>query len=555
MAKANKLIFADAEKARDAITKDQQKQIAKLYEQWAEDIGKTADRFAKKSTPSSALSEIYMRELQKQLVATRENLVKQVESTIKSGMQQVADNVVASNVKWLQSLGFPKSGLEAAFSYVPADIVERLATGQVYKSGWSLSKAIWSDSERTMSEVYKVVAGGLAKQQSVYEIAKDLEKFVSPSAKKDWNLTDKDGRRIYPRKVDYAAQRLVRTLAQHSYQQTFQETTKDNPFITKYRWNANGSRACEICKERDGKVYDKDKLPMDHPNGMCVMEPVTASDKEMTKQLADWVNGEDGDFPEIDRFAKKFGYTPSVKKDVSKTTKTSSKPASATKKQTSTAKAETTAQKASTTAKKAKKVTYKTFKGNDAAHAWSVENIYDTAWSDALTDTERKAINAYTGSWYKWINRYLRGVSDVINDDIRSTIDNLSSALSKTSISENVTVSRGIGDENAMSNLLGISSSDFEALLADNPNNLAGMVMKDSGFMSTTVNSRVTSTFSSKFELRLNVPEGTQGAYIAPLSGLVHEHELLLDKGTSFVVDSVKKISEWKYKIYATVVQ
>lgn len=315
-AKANKLIFADAEKARNAITKDQQKQITKLYEQWAEEIGKTADRFAKKSNPSSALSEIYMRELQKQLVATRENLIKQVESTIKSGMQQIADNVIASNVKWLQGLGFPKSGLNAAFSYVPSDIVERLTTGKVYQSGWSLSKAIWSDSEKTMAEAYKVVAGGLAKQQSIYEIAKDLEKFINPKAKKDWNLTDKDGRRIYPRKVDYAAQRLARTLAQHSYQQTFQETTKDNPLITKYRWNANGSRACEICKERDGKVYDKDKLPMDHPNGMCVMEPVTVSDEEMTKQLVDWVNGEDGDFPEIDRFAKRFGYTPSIKKNV-----------------------------------------------------------------------------------------------------------------------------------------------------------------------------------------------------------------------------------------------
>lgn len=554
-AKANKLIFADAEKARNAITKDQQKQITKLYEQWAEEIGKTADRFAKKSNPSSALSEIYMRELQKQLVATRENLVKQIESTIKSGMQQIADNVIASNVKWLQGLGFPKSGLNAAFSYVPSDIVERLTTGKVYQSGWSLSKAIWGDSEKTMAEAYKVVAGGLAKQQSIYEIAKDLEKFVSPKAKKDWNLTDKDGRRIYPRKVDYAAQRLARTLAQHSYQQTFQETTKDNPFITKYRWNANGSRACEICKERDGKVYDKDKLPMDHPNGMCVMEPVTVSDEEMTKQLADWVNGEDGDFPEIDRFAKKFGYTPSIKKNVAKTTKTSSKPVSTAKKQTSTAKAQTVVQKVSTIAKKAKKVTYKTFENPEAAHEWTMENIYDELWWNSLDKIDQRAITWYTGHGYEDMNSYLRGMIDSITDKDMEAIKRVSDALSKTTIKENIVVTRGMGGDDAMTGLLNISTSELEQLLTDNPDGLVGLVMRENGFLSTTIDPKVNASFKSKYELKLNVPAGTHGAYIAPVTRFKDEHELLLDKGTAFRIESVKKLSGDKYRIFATVVQ
>lgn len=36
--KANKLIFEDSEKARDAITESQKKAIAKLYEDWAKEI-------------------------------------------------------------------------------------------------------------------------------------------------------------------------------------------------------------------------------------------------------------------------------------------------------------------------------------------------------------------------------------------------------------------------------------------------------------------------------------------------------------------------------------
>lgn len=316
MAKTNPLIFKDAEKARDAITNAQKKKIAKLYEQWADEIGKTADKFGSKKNPSAVVSEAQMRELKKQLLATRDQTIKEVENSIKSSLVQVADAVVSSNVKWLEGFGFPKTGLNAAFTNVPKNIVEKLVTGNLYEGGWSLSKAIWGDSEKTMAEAYRVVAGGLAKNQSVYEIAKDLQKYISPSAKKDWNLTDKDGKKIYPKNVDYAAQRLVRTLAQHSYQQAFKETTEKNPFITKYRWNANGSRACEVCKKRDGKLFDKDKLPLDHPNGMCVMEPVTKSDEEITDELAAWVNGEDGDYPEIDKFAQQFGYKLNVKDKV-----------------------------------------------------------------------------------------------------------------------------------------------------------------------------------------------------------------------------------------------
>ena len=260
MARANNLIFEDAIKARDSITSSQRKDIAKLYEQWAKEIGKTAEKFGKKTNSSAPLSEAYMNQLKKQLETTGINVASNVEKKIKDNMLTIADNVIADNAKWLQDVGFSKGKINAAFSYVPNDVDERLVTGKVYQSGWSLGKAIWGDSKDTLSKVYEIVAGGFAKQQSIYEIAKDLESFVSPSAKKMWNLTDKDGRRIYPKMVDYSAQRLARTLAQHTYQQAFQEATKDNPFVLKYKWVSNGSRVCDICKKRDGKLYDKDKL-------------------------------------------------------------------------------------------------------------------------------------------------------------------------------------------------------------------------------------------------------------------------------------------------------
>lgn len=315
----NKLIFKNAEEARNAIMASQKKEIAKLYEDWADEIGERAKYYSHKSTASAPVSERYYRELQKQLRQTSQEVSNEIYKKIKSNIYTVADAVVSDNVKWLESFGFSSDGLNAAFSYVPHEIVQNLVTGQIYDSGWSLSSRIWGDNEQTLKDIYQVMAKGLAENKPIYEIAKDLESYVRPSAKLPWNLRMADGKKIYKKQVDYNAQRLARTLVQHGYQQSFIATTQKNPFITEYIWRSNGSRACELCMSRDGQHYKKDELPMDHPNGMCTMEPVVADD--MIDQLADWFNSPDGTYPEIDKFAEKLGYEPISKRIVKENVK------------------------------------------------------------------------------------------------------------------------------------------------------------------------------------------------------------------------------------------
>lgn len=303
---ANKLVFKDAEEAKKSIMVEQQKEIAKLYEDWADDIAKQAEYYSHKFNSSAYVSKRYYKQLRRQLRKTSQEVSNEIYNKIKSNMYLISDEVVKSNVKWLKSYGFSEEGLNATFSYVPKDTVERLVTGQIYKSGWSLSKRIWGDNEQTLKDIYQVMARGIAEQKPIYDIAKDLESYVRPNARLPWNLRMADGVRIYKKQVDYNAQRLARTLVQHSYQQSFVSTTKDNPFILDYVWRANGSRVCELCMSRDGVHYKKDDLPMDHPNGMCVIEP--SIDKDMNEKLADWFNSPDGTYPEIDEFASNFGY-------------------------------------------------------------------------------------------------------------------------------------------------------------------------------------------------------------------------------------------------------
>lgn len=313
---ANNLIFKDSIAARDAIMDSQKKEIAALYESWADEIGERANYYSHKSTASAPVSERYYRELQKQLRETSQDISNEVYSKIKKNMYTVADAVIADNVKWLESFGFKKDGLNAAFSYVPDEIVRNLITGQIYDSGWSLSSRIWSDNERTLKDIYQVMAKGLAENKPIYEIAKDLESYVRPSARLPWNLRAADGVKIYKKQVDYNAQRLARTLVQHGYQQSFVATTQKNPFVLEYVWISNGSRVCPLCAQRDGAHFKKNELPLDHPNGMCTMEPVVADD--MIDQLADWFNSTDGTYPEIDEFASNFGYVPTVKSKIDK---------------------------------------------------------------------------------------------------------------------------------------------------------------------------------------------------------------------------------------------
>lgn len=295
----------DAVEARNSIDKEQRQAIANLYEKWADEVGKKAEYFKHRTTESSIVQEMQMRELEKMLRATATSVNKEIESTVKSGMTYSANAVVESNTKWLESLGFDSSKIDIAFNHVPDQVVSNILSGNLYEGGWSLSKSIWGDTNDTLKDLHEVIAGGLAENKSIYEISKDIEDYVRPSAAKNWNLTMKDGKKIYPKQVDYNAQRLARTLSQHAYQQSVVATSKKNPFILGIKWRSTGSRACPICLARNGQIYSKNDLPLDHPNGMCTMEPVT--DPNMDDRLINWVKGAND--PEIDEFAKEFGYT------------------------------------------------------------------------------------------------------------------------------------------------------------------------------------------------------------------------------------------------------
>lgn len=595
------LSFEHTDKLKQDLMDSQQKEIEALYKNWSDDLAKKAKMYAASSAPSSELAEKQTKILMKQMKATGQQVSNEVYNKIKSNMYVVSEDVVKTNKSWLHSLGFEDKGLNAAFGSVPDTVVKNLVTGKIYDTGWSLSKRIWSDNEETMKNAYTLVAKGLAENSPIAEIARDLSNLVDPKASKPWNPViamkntktgETEYKRIYRKKVDYNAQRLARTLVQHSYQQSVVAATEKNPLITKFIWHSNGSRACELCQDRDGKEYEKDSLPMDHPNGMCFIEPVV--DKDMVNKLADWFNSPDGTYPEFDEFAKEFGYKAEPNKPVTKPvmsgmlskynlskktidaalnandcmdwlTKASindfNKILEATMMDPSLklealyneAKAYKTAEAqylkslksnivSSTKAASSTKV-YDPF--SEDVDRWlidmkrndlSIMNKWCAEWELTVTPDELESVIKYTGNSYRQMNNILRFGHEYdadVQEQMIKRISNCEAALAKAKLPEQVIARRG-SDYNVLKEL-GFGQQMTEAEVKS----VIGGLVEEKGFLSTSPDPQGGFTWYD-YEYVIKVPEGSQAMYVDSISMNRGEKELLINKDGRYQITDVR---------------
>ena len=310
------LRFAKAEQVRKAITNQQLKQIREMYQEIADQYSRRIEYLSDKTNISSILRTQYLREYQKQLADELGKVNRRIESNIKSGMTKTAEAVLEEEIRRAKELGFV--GITGKYSNIPTDVVETIISGQLYQGDWSLSSAIWGTNEKIKRDCQSIVARGIAQNKGVYEVAKDLEAYVNPQARKTYRWA-----RDYPgstKVIDYNASRLARTMMSHAYQEAFERSTEKDPWVDAYKWNISANdRVCPLCIGRAENdeyglgegVYPKGEVPLDHPNGQCYLTIVqTKSTKDVVNDIANWYN-DTGD-PEmnskIDEFAQSLGY-------------------------------------------------------------------------------------------------------------------------------------------------------------------------------------------------------------------------------------------------------
>lgn len=303
MASNNPFLIAHYEKT--VLTQQTAKRIQLIYKQSAKDIEKRL-RNLRMLNPSDSLKKVYFENLLKDINKSSESFNRLIQSTVMSAGESAGNIAVEAGNRFMKGAGL---SIQGAYSYIPRQQALNIASGKLYGDKWTLSSAIWKNGLRTKSDIQNVVAKGLVQNKPIKDIADDLMKYVDPTARKPW-----DWSKVYPgtaAKVDYNAQRLARTMIQHSFQSSLVQSQRYNPFCKGVIWHSVGlhGRTCELCLERDGNVFPVKDLPLDHPNGLCYFEPALDSMNDVADRLADWVNG--GSDPALDTYvAKAFNMNP-----------------------------------------------------------------------------------------------------------------------------------------------------------------------------------------------------------------------------------------------------
>lgn len=549
----NEFKLGNAEKLRDRLTKEQEQEIANTYKQVADKVKKKLKSIPDNGTATSALKKQQLQQLKKLLDSEYKSMRDKIGKQIEQKAKETTQGPINAAKEFAKKLGFVK--LEGSYASVPNDVISSIVTGQVYDGDWSLSSALWKDVQHKQKDINKVIADGVSMNKSAFDIAKDLEEYVDPKAKKSW-----DWKKVYPgvsSKIDYSAQRLARTMPAHAYQQSLEATVKNNPFIDGYIWHSGtGKRTCEICRERDGKFFAKGKLPMDHPNGRCTFITKGQSMMDISDRLADWVNGKsdkgidkymedlygkvkqekskgltkaqqkkadewDKSYKNVVKFAKKNGYSieQTVKSILGSPPKGSKYYGGIVDE----------VKKAYTPPKvkpQRKSFTFKDMNRKDA-NSYIRKMINKLKYSPDIVD----ALDDYM-VFSDDINAYLRG--QIKTNAYKDSISVLSKAMNKDT--EEI-VLRGCD-----SKTLGINPQLSQQEIA---NRLVGTVFKDKGFLSTTKAESIAKEFSQRgidgneselpTIIAINVPKDIGKCYID--SGL---GEVLIDKGSSMEIISTE---------------
>lgn len=298
-------VWEVADKGKNRLTASTKHKIQRIYQDAYMEVLIGANLV----NSSNAMAYYKLRQLEKQLLNKTNEIYALIEKEIGLSAKEAAKLPCKAIDNLIKECGFNMKG---AFSYVPDNIVRKLEAGQIYNNKWTLSSSIWKMNQNTQQQIQDIIAKGLINGLPIEDIADSLEGYVLPNAKKPWNLpfkiekdqefsgaklnkeTGKYEKRVllYKGRVDYNAQRLARTMIQHSYQMSLVETQKDSPWQHGIMWHsANSSRVCAICQERDGEIYDIEDLPFDHPNGMCYFTVVQDDLTDIAGDLSDWVDG------------------------------------------------------------------------------------------------------------------------------------------------------------------------------------------------------------------------------------------------------------------------
>lgn len=183
------------------------------------------------------------------------------------------------------------------------------------------------------------------------------------------------------------------------------------------------------------------------------------------------------------------------------------------------------------------------FSNSMFADVWGRDNMFK---EKELSTEERSAAVEYTTGAYKRINGLLRGTYKK-TPELKSTINNLTHAIDKHELSEDVMIHRAVK----------LDSREMKKFF--NQKNVVGQTFFDKSFGSTSLSNYDTAlnhVDSSRIVIHSIAPKGTKAMYLEPVTTATHELELLLQRGSGYkVLDVVKDSNGRITDVFAQIVQ
>lgn len=165
----------------------------------------------------------------------------------------------------------------------------------------------------------------------------------------------------------------------------------------------------------------------------------------------------------------------------------------------------------------------------------------------SISEEENLGIRMYTGSHSSSMNFHFRR-GDSVDDYTKGLIKGLDSVISKNKVQKDIVAFRGTS-WGALDNRL------IEIMMGDNYRDVIGSTVIDKGFMSTSIGQG--SAFSGEgLSYEIKVPKGTNGVFVEDLTVSKGEYELILPRGTELkIVDVFRDEETMQFKLVMEVVK
>lgn len=178
----------------------------------------------------------------------------------------------------------------------------------------------------------------------------------------------------------------------------------------------------------------------------------------------------------------------------------------------------------------------RSFASRTEAQEWLAGN---GSINPSLTEAENSALGTYKGDAFYDVNQELRDYGSATDEDL---VDNIDSALSKTSLDSDVITYRGASEK---------------AFGYDAQDDMTGSIISDAAFMSTSLDKGTASGFADPVLIEIAVPKGTQALNMEnwkAAGAMQGESELLLPRNTKLSIISDVTQPNGKRNIKAVVV-